>query len=156
MKKYLGFLFILFSFLLIGALAAFAQTPPPSPTPLAPGDVINGVLGVATSWKAGGVWLGISALLNFLINILKTGTFKNFFSKILPDKFQATFVLVLGLAVVVIGSLASGGTFVSGLILGVQSSAGAVLFHEILQDYFNTPAGPVAQAPASAAPPAAS
>lgn len=126
-------LFLFFSVLLFSTLL-FAQAP--APTPLDTQALLNGALGVAQNWKSAGVWAGISALIYFLVSILKTGTFKNFFDKILSEKLQALFVAVLGVVAVVIGGKLAGGSLGSDLILGLQSSAGAVLGHEILSDLF--------------------
>jgi hypothetical protein len=145
-----------FAFILMGALAAFAQSASPSPTPIPPGDLVSSGLSVAQAFKIGGIWVGISGLINLLVNVLKTNTLGGFFDKILPSKWQSAFVLGLSLISVVIGSVVSGGTLSAGLVLGIQSAAGASFAHELIKDIFGDPKPVVSVAPSANQPPAAS
>jgi hypothetical protein len=135
---------MVFAFILMGTLAALAQTASPSPTPIPPGDLVTSGINVAQAFKIGGIWLGLSGLINLVINVLKTNTLGGFFNKVLPDKYQSLFVLGLSVVSVVVGSIASGGSLSAGIVLGIQSATGASFAHELIKDLFGEPSQPVA------------
>lgn len=146
MKKLMGFLFVLVCMFLTSliAIVAFGQVVSPTPAPLASTDVILSAISVAQTFKAAGLWAGIAAAVNLLINVLKTNTFSQFYSKILSPKLQSLFVLGLGVVVAIIGVKIGGGSWLQGVAVGVPSAAGATFFHELWQDLFAAPAAPAA------------
>lgn len=146
MKKIMGFLFVFGCMFLTSliAIVAFGQAASPTPAPLASTDVILSGISVVQTFQAAGLWAGIAALVNLLINVLKTNTFAQFYSKILSPKLQSLFVLGLGVVVAIIGVKIGGGSWLQGVAIGVPSAAGATFFHELWQDIFASAAPTVA------------
>lgn len=136
--KFQVFLIAFITTLLALAASAFAQVPVaptvthlttmPNPTV---GDVLVGIFSLVKSWGSLGLYAGIATALKLIVDGTKA---LGIFDKI-PAQLQALFVMLIGFVTVGLTTLASGGSFLAALSAALGSSAGAMLLHEVWQDF---------------------
>lgn len=105
----------------------------PNALPLDIVDLVNRTLAVFDSWKAGGAVAGLVSLTYLVVHLSKLKALAAFFNR--KPWIRPLFSMVTGLALAVLGAVATGtawhAAIIAGLIAGLTSSG----FHELLNAF---------------------
>lgn len=132
--------FPIITLILLLPLVALAQvaTTTTSTTPPTVIDLLNQAKGLGDAFSIGGVLVGISAVVNLLVNATKVGFINTFIKGKGLKWIRPLLALVAGFLAGLIAALAEGkswGMAIAWSVLGAVTGSGAVLIHELVQSF---------------------
>lgn len=104
--------------------------------PVSNEDVFKALLDLLAAWKSGGMLAVMSAVIMFLMQLLKSPILPDAWFSLRSKAWKRFILVVLGQGAGIVAALVTGGALLPAMFAGLVSSGGALAIYHAAKDLF--------------------